>query len=313
MVRLVRAQLWRVWWFLPQLVFLGLVGAYLTNSVGARMSGGFALMMTASSLSMLGMFWSREVRVLPIRPETALRSVWCTAMFFPAAILLGRLLAILNRLLPNQVLNAVIVSALTLAASTAVSVGLRGELRSPFDTRVSDVEFLLIGGPLFLLLLGPVWMGTGLTPFLRRLKAMPISARRVVLTMTALPLMTPLLFWVAAGAVHLTIDTPGPGNWRPGALLFLCGVLALASALIARFNSAIATGIGGVFPLVGILVLMMFFDNSAIEPVIAVVLPAVGLAGLSAALLLNYHTITRASSHAAAYRPPGMPIGQVMR
>jgi len=59
-------------------------------------------------------------------------------------------------------------------------------------------------------------------------------------------------------------------------------------------------------PVIGVLTLMMFFDKVAVEPVIAVWFPIVGLIGVPAAFLLNYRTVTRGSSSSAAYRPaPG--------
>jgi hypothetical protein len=446
MWHLIRAQVWRVRWPLVNLFALGAIGAAVSSGPSHRITSAMALMTAGGSLLTLGTFWARELRVLPLVADTALRSAWCTVMVFPVAIMAGRLLVVLgaslvggstgmtmesvvlhatfdviyvgvsfwlhqradspwtglrqlldprealgmlgifvwmavpfatpelvprsladltwlhmafgiaglvaatwpvlvtknewpslgivherqhlapparvppkrtdrwldrlrgiSRLLPGQFLGAVVVSLLALGAFIAIAAGLRGDIRSPFDTGVSDLEFLFVGGPVVLMLLGPVGIGSGLSPFLRRLKAMPITANRLILTMTGMSLVTPMLYWLCAGVAHLVLAGPAPADWRLGVLLFLSGILALGSALVTRFNSAAGPIAAAGLPFGGLMVAMMMFDKNEIELVFALLLPGVGLAGLVAAFLLNHHTVTRLSSHAAAYRVPSSP------
>lgn len=446
--RLVAAQVWRIRWSLLPLVFFGASGAIQSTVVGTRLMMGMPLMFAATAISGLGMFWSRDVRVLPIPQRVALRSAWLSAVALPVAIMTGRLVAALTqlafgsaltvsfetmglaavwdatyigmslaigqlpdtpwtglrqafgtlrvagrmllsvlwlivpfagpelvpqavvdvgwmhiagvlvgvvvtawplvakpdqwpmlgvlhdapreggveparrehkhrafdrldrfvgmrRLLPGQVGTAVLVSGLTLAASTALTFSLRS-VQSPFAAGMGDMEFFLIGGPLFLLMLGPIGWTGGLTPVLRRLKSLPVSAMQIAVTMTSLPLMTPLFFWIFAIGVHLFVGVPGDGSWRLGSFALLCGILALSGALHARFKSHIVMMVGSMAPAFGVLTLMMFFDKVAVEPVIAFWFPVVGLIGVPSAFLLNYWTVTRGSSSSAAYRPgPG--------
>lgn len=90
--RLVAAQLWRIRWFLALLTFMGANGAFQTTGIGARFTMAVPLLFATSAISMLGMFWSRDVRVLPIQRRVALRSAWLAAAVFPLAIMAGRLL-----------------------------------------------------------------------------------------------------------------------------------------------------------------------------------------------------------------------------
>jgi len=136
---------------------------------------------------------------------------------------------------------------------------------------------------------------------------MPISANRLIVTMTALPLATPLLYWLCAGVAHLVLAGPVVADLRASVLLFLCGILTLGSALVSRFNSPTGPLAAVGLPIGGLLAAMMMFDKNQIELFFAVLLPVVGLAGLVAALLLNHHTVTRLSSHAAVYRVPSSP------
>ena len=439
---LVRAQLWRMRWTFLMVAAIGAVVVSQSNPMGRRVTLAMALMMAVGSLTTLGLFWSREVRTLPIRPEAALRSAWCVAMLMPAAILLGRLAVVfgfavvgssapltaeavaiiavfdavyvgtsllflqlenepwygfpslrklfsalwiaaylpfmalpfawpelvpralsdvrlfhvaivfaglaatlwpvivspsrwptlgvildaprqatvvrplpkrtdywldrlhgISRLLPGPLIGAAVVALLSLGTFAVFSSRLRGGVRSPFDAGLRELEFLFVGGPMVMMLLASVGVGHALTPFLRHLKVLPIDTRRLILILTSLPLITPLMYWMFAAAMHAIVAPPGPPAWRPGILLFLCGVLALGSALVTRFNSA-AAGLGNVLPLIGLIMLMEIIDKNQIEPVLAMLLPAVGAAALSAALYLNYHTLTHASSQASAYRNP---------
>lgn len=446
--RLVLAQAWRIRRSLLLVVFFGASGAMQSTAVGSRMMMAMPLVFASTAIFGLGMFWSRDVRVLPIARRTALRSVWLTALLLPVAIMAGRLVAALaqlafgsppavgfeaialaaiwdatyigmsltmgqlpdtpwtgfreafgtlrvagrmllpmlwmavpffgpelvpqaltdvtwmhmagaligavvtawplvmapdqwpvlgvlhdapretagepapttrdrrapdrldrftgmRRLLPGQVGIAALVAALTSAGSTALIFLLRS-VQSPFAAGMSDMEFFLIGGPLFLLMLGPIGWTGGLTPLLRRLKSLPVSAMQLAVTMTTLPLMTPVFFWVLATGIHLSVGAPGDANWRLGSLVLLCGILALSGALHARFKSHIVMMAGAMAPVFGVLTLMMFFDKVTVEPVIAFWFPAVGVIGVPAAFLLNYRTVTRGSSSSATYRPaPG--------
>jgi hypothetical protein len=440
-MRLVAAQLWRIRWHLMLLVFFGANGAIQSTGIGARFGMVMPLVFATVSVFTLGMFWSREVRVLPIARCVALRSAWLAALALPVAIMTGRLLAALvqfvlgfaltrdvetialaalwdavyigmsltlaqwpdtpwrgvresfgnlrgagrilvamvwlavplarpelvpqslghvtwlhvagillgvvvtawplmtapdqwpsfgvlhdaardtgvepvraerrerwldrlvgmRRLWPGQIAGAAIVSLLTLAASTAI-VASRRSLQSPFAANTTDVEFFLIGGPLFLLILGPFGWASGLTPLLRRLKSLPVSARQIAVTITALPLMTPMFFWTFAMGIHLAVDAPADGSWRLGSLSFLCGVMALSGAVNARLNSAVFTMVGSFAPMLGVLIVMTSFGKVTAGSIIASAFPLVGLIGVPAAFLLNYRTVTRGFSSSATYR-----------
>lgn len=278
---------------IPELVprsFAAVTWLHVVFGIAGLVAATWPVLVTRNQWPSLGVIHERQRLAEPRRVPPKPADRW-----------LDRLRGI-SRLLPGQLAGAVIVSLLALGAFIAIAAGVRGDIRSPFDAGVSDLEFLLVGGPFVLMLLGPVGIGTGLSPFLRRLKAMPISAKRLIVTMTALPLVTPMLYWLCAGAAHLVLAGPAAADWRPGLLLFLCGVLALASALATRFNSAISTFAAAFVPFAGLMAMMTMFDKNAIEPLFAIFLPVVGLAGLFSAVLLNHHTVTRASSRAAAYR-----------
>jgi hypothetical protein len=206
----------------------------------------------------------------------------------------------LNRLLPGPIAGAAAVAVLSLGLYVGLS-RLRGQRRSLFDAGMSDWEFLIVGG-LGLLLLAPFSAGSGLTPFLRRLKVLPIGSMRLCLTLTSLPLMAPVFFWILAGVGHVLLWNDGPATWRPGALLFFCGILALGAALVTRFNSPVASLLAGIMPLMCVMAVMMWFERDQIQVVLPVLLPAVGVTGVAAAFVLNYNTVTRASSHSPAYR-----------
>jgi hypothetical protein len=446
MIRLVLAQAWRIRLSLFTTVMWGALGSIPSTGLDARWKMGIPLVFAAVAITGLGMFWGREVRVLPISRRMALRSAWLAAAALPVAILAGRLigglthvafdsaaiidieaialasvwhtvfigmsltlmqrpdaewvsvrqaisrtresgklvlslvwmlgvpfaspelvpqsfddvtwvhlagvlvgicvtvwplvtapdqwpilgvlhdapsdlldqprrferdyraldqLAGMRRLLPGPVGTAALVAALTLAASTVLVASLRS-LQSPFAAGMPDMEFFLVGGPLFLLVLGPFVWANGLSPYLRRLRALPVSALQIAVTMTMLPVMMPVFFWCLAMAVHLVIGVSGETSWRLGSFLLVSGVMALSGAVHARLNSVGIIAIGWAVPVIGVLTLMMFFDKVAVEPVIAVWFPIVGLIGVPAAFLLNYRTVTRGSSSSAAYRPaPG--------
>lgn len=450
--RLVSAQLWRLRWHVLLLLFLGALGAVGTSesaSFSHRLSMWWPLLSVNGAITMLGIFWSRDVRVLPIQRHEALRSAWLAALVLPMAIATGRLLTTLvtlslgftvqltvetialtalwdttfigisltlmqrpddpwesvkqafgnlrksarlvlmltwmlvvplagpeivpqslsdvtwlhavgvlagsvitawplvvppdqwprlgvlhdavrtqsptpariqtkrraldqlvglRRLLPEPVGTAALIAVLTLAVSTAFTYSLEGA-RSVFSAGMTDIEFVLIGGPFFLLVLSPFSWANGITPFLRTLRALPVSAMTLVATMTILPLMMPVFFWTLATAGHLVVGEPGDARWRLESFALICGVMALSGAVHARFNSVITLMAGAVLPLIGMLMLMTFFDKTAVEPLITWWFPLMGLVGVPAAFLLNHKTITRGGSSAPVYRQfPGASL-----
>jgi len=437
--RLVSAQLWRVRWHLGFVCFLGANGSYAEGFM-ARFMMAMPILSAVTGLTGLGVFWARDVRILPIPQRVALRSAWVAALGFPLAIMVGRLLAVavelalgaavtrgietialaamwetafvgvsltimqgddvpwdgvrgavrrggyaktllpmlwivvpfaaydliqgsvaevswlhlaglvtgavitvwplvtkpdqwpalgilhdaprtstappstirkpsvldrlmgMRRLLPGPVGSAALIAAVTLATSTALTVSLE-DTPSLFSAGTTDMEFFLIGGPFFLLFLGPLGWANGVVPFLRSLKTLPISAMRLVVTMTVLPLMMPLFYWTLATGTHLLFGTPGDTLWRLGSFALLGGVFALSAAVYARLNSALVVAVGWFVPVVGAFLLMLL-DKSGVNAFIAIWFPVIGAAGVSAAFLLNYRTITRSVSAAAVYRPP---------
>lgn len=253
---------------------------------------GSPLLMNPDQWPTLGVMYDapRDAVAHPARPERNRR----------ALDRLDRLVG-MRRLLPGPVGIAALVAAFTLATSMVLMFSLR-TVRSPFAEGVHDLEFFLLGGPLFLLMLGPFGWTGGVTPVLRRLKSLPVTALQIAVTMTALPLMTPVAFWVLAAGVHLSLGAPGDAHWRLGSFALLCGVQAFSAAVHARFQSRVAMMIGSIVPVFGVMGLMMAFDKVTVEPVIAFSFPVIGLIGVPAAFLLNYYTVTRGSSSSAAYR-----------
>lgn len=446
--RLVAAQVWRIRWHLLFLFLLGAMSAVQNAepSFTSRLSMGWPLLTASTAITMLGIFWSREVRVLPIPRRAPLRSAWLAALALPIAIMTGRVLATLvkhglgfsgtvsgeailltavwdtlfigvsltimqrpddpwesvrqtfaslrksaklaghlvwilavpfagpelvptsiaevtwihmggivagiaatvwpllmapdqlpslgvlhdaprgagstpsrterapgsldrlkglERLLPGPVGIAALVAALTLAAATALTFSIRG-VHSPFAAGMNDVEFFLIGGPLFLLFLGPFSWGNGVTPYLRTLRTLPVSAMKLVITVTMLPMAMPVFFWLLATGVHVVVGSTGDTRWRLESFVLLCAVMAFFGAVHARFNSVLVLLAGAVVPLFGLMALLMLVDKATVGPVIAFWFPVIGLAGLPAAFLLNYLTISRGSSSSAVYKPaPG--------
>ncbi len=453
-LRLIAAQLWRLRW---QLLMLMMGGANSVSTASdptafnSRLSMAMPLLFSFAAISTLGFFWSRDVRVLPIPRQAALRSAWLSALALPLAIMIGRIAGVLihsafgstdtlgaeaiglaavrdtlfiginltnmqrddepfesvrmafsglrksgqlllfalwllvvpfanpevtptslvdvtwlhvagvivaiviilwplvtkpdqwptlgvlhdaargaapkatrvdsapttfdrltgmRRLLPGPVGTAALVAFLTMGAGIALIVSLEG-VASPFSSAMQDMQFFLIGGPFFLLVLGPFGWANGVTPFLRPLKTLPVSTMRLVVTITMLPLMMPVFFWILAAGVHLAVGQQGDSSWRLGTLALLCGVTALSGAVHARFNSVLVILAGCFGPVIGVLMMMMFFDKTAVEPVIGLWFPVIGLIGVPAAFLLNYWTITRGSSSSPAYR--GIPGASLYR
>ncbi len=440
MWHLVRAQLRRSRWALFSMANWGLLSVMQSNPFGRRLSMAVALMSAASGLTALGLFWAREVRVLPISPDAALRSAWCVALLMPIAVLFGRLALVaayylaartpnltletigilalfdvvyvgfslvlsqkkdipwqglwqltllaavakligtfvwmalpfawpeivphtladmtllhvaallvgaaislspvlrprgqwpsfgvihdarrpaamtppvpprqtdrpldrlrgLARLLPGPVSGATFVALVSITGFFVFSSRLREGFRAPFDPRLDDVQFLFMGG-LALLLLAPLVVGS-LTPFLRRLKILPISDLRLSVVLTSLPLMTPVLFWMSCAVAHVIVAGAWPGTWRPGVLMFMCGALALSSAVNTRFSSSAAQVLTAWLPIGVAIGVLPFLEREQIDPVLGVLMPSAGSLALVAAFLINHRTITRSSSHAPAYR-----------
>ncbi|HQX83527.1 MAG TPA: hypothetical protein PKW63_17295, partial [Vicinamibacterales bacterium] len=135
MWHLVRAQLWRVRWLLPQLLLTGGMSA-ASEGVSHRFMSGLALGSAGSLLLTLGLFWSRELRVLPLVAETALRSAWYTVMIFPAVIMAARLLVVLGGplvgLAPSMTMEGVMLRATFDAIYIGVSVWLHQRADTPW-------------------------------------------------------------------------------------------------------------------------------------------------------------------------------------
>jgi hypothetical protein len=445
---------WRLRWHIFILLFLGVLSALGTSESGSfskRLSMGWPLLTASSAITVLGLFWSREMRLLPVQRHAALRSAWLTAILLPIAIAAGRLLGTLGklafgftvtlnaemialtlvwdmafigisltlmqrpddpwesvkqafgtlfksaklslmmtwmlavplagpeivppsladvtwlhligvvaaiiitvwplvtdpdqwpslgvlhdaprhtpskparpdrtnrtfgrltgmrRLLAGPVGTAALVAFLTLGAGLALIVSLES-VTSPFSSAMQDMQFFLMGGPFFLLVLGPFGWANGITPFLRPLKALPVSTMQLVVTITMLPLMMPVFFWILAAAVHIVVGAQGETSWRLGSFALLCGVMTFSGAVHARFNSVVVILAGCFGPVIGVLMLMMSFDKTTVEPVIALWFPIIGLTGVPAAFLLNYWTVTRGSSSSPAYR--GIPGASLYR
>lgn len=452
--RLVAAQVWRLRWLCLILVFLGFGSASTAANpadFSSRLSSAWPMLLSMSAITTLGLFWARDVRVLPISRRVALRSAWLSALALPLTIAAGRGLGVLvhrafdstntlgveaivlaavrdtlyigimlanaqrddepwenareafsnvaksarlvvsllwtlaipflgpeitpasltdvtwlhvagvvvclaiavwplvmhpdqwprlgvlhdaprntssrptdrhrpprrfdrltgmRRLLPGPVGTAAAVAVLTLGAGMALTFSSKG-VQGPFAAGMEEVEFFLIGGPFFLLLLSPFGWGNGVTPLLRTLRTLPVSTTQIVSMLTMMPLMMPVFFWLLAAAVHLVLGATAGTNWRLESFALICGVTALSGAVHTRFNSIMTLMTGTMAPVIGVFALMEFVDKTAVERFIALWFPLIGLVGVPAAFLLNYLTIRRGSSSSPAYR--GVPGATLYR
>jgi hypothetical protein len=210
----------------------------------------------------------------------------------------------LTRLFPAQVIGGFTISLVALAAGGIFQYFRQGDVGSPFDAGVRDIDMIFGGGAWIVLLIAPFALGSGLIPWLRQLKSLPIKTHQLTLVMTLLPLITPAMFWGCGAVMHLTLTGNWPDQWRWNVLIGLGGVLSASHALGIRLSSR--SSLAAAAPFFGLLLSLLLAHELGSKLYFH---PTIGLAGLLLAHGLNHHTITRSSSNAAAYRPVPMPAG----
>lgn len=432
MVRLVLAQLRRLRRESWVLLMVGVGGMLSSSPMAARMNAAVGALMIASSCTTLGLFWGREMRILPLRPREARRSAWLALLSLVAALqtirvltlaalgVLGAewsqttgeqlaLLALFDvlyvsasfalydrpdavspaaklfsvtgiviwvllpfaaaevlprnlddfrwwnwialigltalalcpllvdrdewprlgivrhrrtpedplpsvprlalverlsgfwRLVPSWAPGPLITATLALAP---LALGMYELGLAPMSRAWSDVDFLVLGGPLFLTIAGPFSSGTGLEPWLRRLKVLPISGRTLVAIATLLPCRAVLVLWLLAAVLHAAQTGSAPETLRLGAMCAACGLIALGGAFRSRFNQ-----ISGAFvsftPVLLIILLWRVGHWIGIQLSTDALLPVIGVLTGAAAVAVNHRTLNCSSSQAVVYRPFG--------
>lgn len=178
----------------------------------------------------------------------------------------------------------------------------------PFTADMSGVRFLQVGVFMMLFFIG---MLPGLGQRVPMLKLLPVSATRAATVMTLAPIMTPLVYWAALILMHVAVSIAWPETLRLEYLVGLAGLAAVVDALGIKSGSQRGKAAIG-FPIVFLLAFALDGDRSTLERVLQHwLVPAVGVASLALAYILNLHTMTRTqrSSRAFRYGQTGMPEG----
>ncbi|MGE3343972.1 MAG: hypothetical protein AB7L71_11100 [Vicinamibacterales bacterium] len=205
------------------------------------------------------------------------------------------------RLAPSWAPGPLIGAAIAIAP---LASGAFAQALPPMSRALPDGDFLALGGPMFLICAGPWALGTGLTPWLRRLKVLPVSGWTLVGVATLLPCRAIVALWVIAVALHAVQTGNLPETLRLGALVAACGAVSFTTALISRFNRA--TGV--VLSYTPLLVLVLLFyacEWMGVQLWTDATLPVIGVITGAAAVAVNHRTLNYSSSQAAVYRPFG--------
>jgi hypothetical protein len=186
-----------------------------------------------------------------------------------------------------------------------MAFGLFGMSEPPMSLAWRDTEFLVLGGPVFLAIAGPLAWGNGLTPWLRRLKVLPLSTRALVGIATLLPCRTVVAVWILAASVHVAKTGGAPETLRLGALCSACGVYALCAALVMRARHVGAVSAVMFLPFIIVFLLLTAFKWMGFQLWTDALLPVIGVLTGAAAVAVNHRTLNYSSSQAAVYRPFG--------
>lgn len=178
-------------------------------------------------------------------------------------------------------------------------------LPPPMMADMSDGRFALVSG-LFVLMMIPPGFASGLQPWLRRLRVLPVPTSTLVALNTIAPWRSLAFLWCFACLIHVARTWTAPETLRLDVLVAACGVASLTGALITRLRSHVTFMIAFTFPLLAFLAFELLndrFDLAAVwQPEH---LPVLGVVALLAAVALNHHTFTRSSSSARVYRANG--------
>lgn len=182
-------------------------------------------------------------------------------------------------------------------------------LPPPMMADMSDGRFAFVSG-LFVLMMIPPGFTSGLQPWLRRLRVLPVPTRTLVALNTIAPWRSLAFLWCFACLVHVARTWTAPETLRFDVLIAACGVASLTGSLMTRLRSHVTLMIAFTFPLLAFLVFELLsdrFDLAAIwRPEF---LPVLGIVALLAAVAINHHTFTRSSSSARVYRADGEMAG----
>ncbi len=205
------------------------------------------------------------------------------------------------RLVPSWAPGPLLLGA---AALAPLAFGTFGLSFAPMSATWSDRDFLLLGGPLFLIIAGPFAWGTGLAPWLRRLKVLPVSGRALVVITTLFPCRSLIVLWVFASALHIAQTGQSPETFRLGALLASAGVFSLSAALSSTLGPG-SRVLASFTPLLVTALLLTAFEWMGFQLWTDALLPVIGLITGAAAVAVNHRTLNYSSSQAAVYRPFG--------
>lgn len=206
------------------------------------------------------------------------------------------------RLAPGWTLEPLVLAMLAVAP---MAFGLFRMSEAPMSLAWPDTEFLVLGGPIFLAIAGPLAWGSGLTPWLLRLKVLPVSARVLTAMATLLPCRAVIAVWLLAAALHVAKTGEAPETFRLGALFAACGVYALCAALAMRVRNAGAITAVTFLPFVIVFLLLTTFEWMGFQLWTDALLPVIGFLTGASALMVNYRSFNYSSSQAVVYRPFG--------
>lgn len=201
---------------------------------------------------------------------------------------------------------SIVVAALSIAGGITMQILTKGVLSPPFDDRAHPVGFLLTGGVMFLLLLGSfAQFGSNGLPA-KRLKALPIPAGQLVALFTLRPLATPLIHWSLCVIWAVAQTQQWPPHLQGDLFIVVCGQFAIAGAVALRYPMGSSAHGLSMLPsmvlLIGLIGSMSVISPKSESDVLSYALYAIGIVSLAGAALLNWHTFTRLTSAAPAFR-----------
>lgn len=169
----------------------------------------------------------------------------------------------------------------------------------PFAPDMPAARFMV--GVCFLMVF-VIGMMPGLGQRVPMLRLLPIPATRAATALTLAPVVTPVVFWTALILMHVAVSSAWPSTLRLKYLVLLAGLAAVVDALGIKAGSQRAKAAIG-FLVTFALLSASNGDRAWLELVLTHwLVPAVGVASLVAAYVLNLHTMTRMERGSRAYR-----------
>ena len=210
-----------------------------------------------------------------------------------------------RRIVPGLLGTAAVQAAVAALFTPVVAYFSPRALPPPMMADMSDGRFAFVSG-LFVLMMIPPGFASGLQPWLRRLRVLPVPTSTLVALNTIAPWRSLAFLWCFACLIHVARTWTAPETLRLDVLVAACGVASLTGALITRLRSQVTFIVAFTFPLLAFLAFELLndrFDLAAVwQPEH---LPVLGVVALLAAVALNHHTFTRSSSSARVYRANG--------